>query len=72
MNQLSVDAEGRINITLNNLSVSDSYDIEGIIVDKEVKSVKATILTGEMGAYNTFDEAEVVTTSEFTRFHNYR
>ena len=64
----SVDADGRINITLNNLSVSDSYDIEGIIADKEVNSVKATILTGEMGAYNTFDEAEVVTTAEFTNF----
>ena len=57
---VSVDAEGRINITLNNLSISDSYNIEGIFVDREIKSVKAAILTNEMCAYNDFDAPEVV------------
>ena len=65
---VSVDAEGKINITLNNLSVSDAYDIQGIFVDRDVKSVKATILTNEMGAYNNFDAAEVVKSVEFTEF----
>lgn len=65
---VSIDAEGRINITINNLSVSEAYDIEGILVDKEVKAVKATVLTNEMGAYNTFDESETVKPVEFKDF----
>lgn len=65
---VSIDAEGRINITINNLSVSEAYDIEGILVDKEVKAVKATVLTNEMGAYNTFDEPETVKPVEFKDF----
>ena len=47
---VSVDGEGRINITINNLSIDEAYDIEGIIVDRPVKSVTATILTNKMDA----------------------
>lgn len=65
---VSIDSEGKINITINNLSISEAYDIEGILVDKEVKAVKATILTNEMGAYNTFDEPEAVKPEEFKDF----
>jgi alpha-N-arabinofuranosidase len=65
---VSVDAQGKINITLNNLSVSDAYDIQGIFVDRDVKSVKATVLTNEMGAHNNFDAPEVVKPVEFTEF----
>ena len=65
---VSVDQQGRINITLNNLSVSESYEIEGLIVDRCVKSVKATILINEMRAYNTFDNPEVVKPEEFDKF----
>jgi len=65
---VSVDQQGRINITLNNLSISEPYDIEGIIVDRCVKFVQATILTNEMGAYNTFDNPEVVKPEEFNKF----
>lgn len=65
---VSIDSEGRINITINNLSISEAYDIEGILVDKEVKAVKATILTNDMSAHNTFDEPEVVKPEEFKDF----
>ncbi len=64
----SMDEAGKINITINNLSVSENYDIEGIIVDREVKTVKATILTNKMEAHNTFDEPENVKSEEFTDF----
>ncbi|WP_315067618.1 alpha-N-arabinofuranosidase [uncultured Clostridium sp.] len=64
----SIDEAGKINITINNLSVSENYDIEGIIVDREVKTVKATILTNKMEAHNTFDEPENVKPEEFTDF----
>jgi len=65
---VSVDQQGRINITLNNLSISKSYDIEGIIVDRNIKYVKATILKNEMRAYNTFDNPEIVKLEEYNKF----
>ncbi|AJG99739.1 alpha-N-arabinofuranosidase [Clostridium beijerinckii] len=64
----SIDDQGRINITINNLSIGEDYNIEGIIVDKQVKSVQATILTSEMGAHNTFDNPEAVKPEKFTKF----
>ena len=65
---VSVDSEGRINITINNLSIDEAYDIEGIIVDRPVKLVTATILTNKMDACNTFDNPEVVKPEEFKDF----
>lgn len=65
---VSVDTEGRINITINNLSIDEAYDIEGIIVDRPIKSVTATILTNKMDACNTFDNPEVVKPEEFKDF----
>jgi alpha-N-arabinofuranosidase len=64
----SIDEQGRVNITINNLSVSESYDIEGIIIDKAIKAVNATILTNDMRAFNTFDEPEMVKPEEFTKY----
>jgi alpha-N-arabinofuranosidase len=64
----SVDADGKINVTINNLSVTDAYPVEGIFVDTKIKSVKATILNNDMGAYNTFEQPEVVAVKEFTEY----
>ncbi|NLJ96694.1 MAG: alpha-N-arabinofuranosidase [Clostridiales bacterium] len=65
---ISMSKDGKVHMTLNNLSISDSYDIEGIFIDSEVKSVKGRILTDEMNAYNTFDNPENVSTKEFLDF----
>ena len=65
---VSIDSEGRVNITINNLSVDEGYNVEGILVDRAIKSVKATILSNEMNAYNTFDNPEVVKPEEFKDF----
>ena len=65
---VSIDSEGRINITINNLSITDAYDVEGVIVDKKVKSVKAQILTNDMNAHNTFDKPEEVKPVEFNDY----
>lgn len=65
---VSVDAEGRINITINNLSLNESYDIEGVFVDRQIKSVKAIILTGGMSDYNTFENPDIVRPEEFNNF----
>ena len=65
---VSVDNEGRINITINNLSVDESYDVESTIVDRDIKSVKAEILTNDMNSHNTFDDPNVVKPEQFIKF----
>lgn len=57
---VSMDAEGRVHITLTNLSCTEDADIEGIFTDATIKSVSAEIVTEEMHAHNTFDNPDVV------------
>ncbi len=66
---VSEDQEGGIHITLNNLSLDETFEIETELLDKAVSSVEAEILTGDMGAYNTFDNPEAV---KLQKFENYR
>ena len=58
-------ADGKIHVTLTNLSCSEDYDIEGFFAETDIKSVKADILTEEMHAHNTFDAPETVKTASF-------
>ena len=60
--------KGKINITINNLSIDEAYDVESIIVGRPVKTVKATVLTNEMNAFNTFDNPDVVKPEKFKDF----
>ncbi len=57
---VSLGKDGRIHITINNLSVEKDYEVEGILTETPVKEVKGTILTGEMHAHNTFDRPDTV------------
>lgn len=63
---VSLGEDGRVHITLTNLSINKSYPIEGIIVDSTINSVESTILVNKMDAYNTFDGPEVVRPEVFT------
>lgn len=62
---VSVDADGALHITLTNLSIEDSYEIDTTIVDRVVSEVTGEILSNEMHAMNTFDEPENVQTVPF-------
>ncbi len=62
---VSIAEDGTINITINNLSCTDAYDIDGVLVDKNIASVKGEILTGKMDAHNTFENPSVVKTEDF-------
>lgn len=62
---VSLGEDGKIHITLNNLSVEKDYEIEGVFAETEIKAVKGEILTGEMHAHNTFDNPEAVKTVSF-------
>ena len=53
-------------LTLTNLSVDKSFDIDVTIVDRSVKKVKGEIVTEEMHAKNTFEEPECVTVKKLT------
>ncbi|MGN1148872.1 MAG: alpha-N-arabinofuranosidase [Lachnospiraceae bacterium] len=65
---VSVDKNGRIHITMNNLSVEKAYEVEGIFAETAIKEVKGTVLTGDMCAHNTFEEPEKVHPIQYDAF----
>ncbi len=65
---VSVAKDGKVHITINNLSITEAYEVESSLLDTLVKSARGTILTGDMKAYNTFEEQNKVTTKEFNQF----
>ena len=62
---VSLGRDGRIHVTLNNLSVTESYDIDAVFTETDIKGVEGTILTGEMHAHNTFEQPDAVHTEKF-------
>ena len=62
----SVDADGKLQITVGNLSVTDAYPVETLITGFDAKRVSGRILTGEMHDKNTFDDPDAVTSAPFT------
>ena len=62
---VSVDADGKVHITITNLSLTDSYEVDTVLTEAKAKSVTGTILTDEMGAYNTFENPERVQSKGF-------
>lgn len=65
---VSMDKEGRIHITITNLSLSDSYEIEGVLAESTVVGAKGEILTGDMRAMNTFGNPDKVRPFEYTKY----
>ena len=64
----SMDDNGTIYSTVVNVCLDESKEIKCQIADSEVKSVKAEILTGKMADHNTFENKEVVKTTDFSDF----
>lgn len=61
---VSVSADGTINVTLANLSVTDSCPVEIALAETVPAWVEARILTGKMDAYNSFENPEAVKEEE--------
>ncbi len=61
----SIDQEGRLQITVGNLSADCSYPVCTKITGFDAKEVTAWILTGDMHDKNTFDEPDAVKTEVF-------
>lgn len=65
---VSVDKEGIITVTLNNLTLTEEKTLEIVLAEKKPSSVKGKILHGAMNAHNTFEEPENVVEKEFQEF----
>ena len=65
---VSLGTDGKIHITMTNLSVDKDYEVEGQLAEAEILEVKGTVLTNEMHAHNTFDAPEVVKPEAFTGY----
>lgn len=57
---VSLDREGKIHLTLTNASLHETIPVEALIADTGIVSVEGTLLSGEMGEHNTFEEPEQV------------
>ncbi len=62
---VSLGVDGRLHVTLGNLSVTEDYEIEGEFADTEIKGVKGEILVNAMHAHNTFEAPKTVYSEEF-------
>ncbi len=65
---VSLGKDGRIHITLTNLSCSESCEVRAALADTVIKGSSAEIVTGEMQAHNTFDAPETVRAEKFTDY----
>ncbi len=62
---VSKNADGTLTITLSNLSADDAKEIDATITDFDFSKISGTIITADMGAFNTFDEKENVVEKPF-------
>ena len=65
---VSIDKEGILTITLNNLSVDKDEPVEITFAQCQAKEVTAAILNNEMHAYNTFEEPDKVHEEVFSNY----
>lgn len=65
---VSVDSSGYVNVTLNNLSVTEDMPVEMSFAQLVPSKVTAAILREEMHAHNTFDEPDKVKEETFEAY----
>jgi alpha-N-arabinofuranosidase len=61
----SISADGKLQITLGNLSVTEDYPVSTQITGYAGRKVSARILTGAMRDKNTFEAPDTVASREF-------
>ena len=62
---VSEDAEGKLHITVTNLSASESYPIDAVLVEYPVGTVSGEIVSGDMHEKNTFEAPDCVQVRSF-------
>ena len=63
---VSVSEDGTLNITVANLSLTEAQEVEVVLTERKGEEVSGSILTGGMGAFNTFAEPDKVKEEAFT------
>ena len=58
--------DGKYLVTVANMDIDKSYPVELKLADTALTSVKATIVTEDMHAKNTFDDPDAVSEKDFT------
>ncbi|PHV69922.1 alpha-N-arabinofuranosidase [Sporanaerobium hydrogeniformans] len=64
---VSLGQDGKLHLTLANLSIEETYPIEGLFTDTQILSAEGSILKGNMRDHNTFEEKEKVKLEPFTK-----
>ena len=62
---VSIDGNGKMNLTIANMSLDKDYEINTEVSGRKVKDAEAEIITGKMNAHNTFETPDVVKTKVF-------
>ncbi|MCR5824666.1 MAG: alpha-N-arabinofuranosidase [Lachnospiraceae bacterium] len=60
--------DGSLTVTVANLSATESRKIEAVITDYDFKSAEGSVISADMGAYNTFDKQNEVVIRDFSDF----
>lgn len=63
---VSLGKDGKLHITLNNLSIEQDYPIETEIMGYDITKAEAEIVTGEMHDMNTFEKPDTVKAEPFS------
>ena len=62
---VSVNKDGKLHITVCNLSIDRDQEIEAVLAERGIAEAKAEIVGGEIHEHNTFDDPEKVTKKAF-------
>lgn len=65
---VSETADGKRHITINNVSIDKDEEVELVFSEWMPQAAEASILTGEMNAFNTFENPDTIKEEEF---HDY-
>lgn len=63
---VSVDADGKLHMTISNASLEEDFDIDCVLPRTGFKSATAKILTADYDTCNTFDNPDAVEPKAFT------
>ncbi len=65
----SVDQDGVITVTMNNLSTTQKETVDVELVDGTISVVEARIVSGDIHDYNSFEQPEQVVEKEYTDYN---
>ena len=65
---VSMSQDGKLQITINNISLTDSYPIDCVLMQKKAASIQGTILSDDCSAFNSFEQPNLVQPKDFNEY----